>query len=186
MAKKVASPRAPSERTVVQRELDEMIQDCHRSRNLGRGRRILAYCLKFVAGGSALAITFGKWPASNQILGFAALVAIFLDAITSNHLRLIGEARAGHAFNRIGSTLVKDHNRALTALMLELRDAQDDAARRSVSQRISDLEATTHATMSARMTEIRDALAELDLKALQSLSLEPEAGGRGGQTGKAG
>jgi hypothetical protein len=171
----MAKPQTHSTRTIVQRELDEMVRECHGHRNLGRPRRWFAYFLKVLAGGAALLITFGRWPNLNQILGFVALAAVFADTVTSNHLRLIGETKAGHAYRRVLFSLAREHNRALDALKRDLDAAKDGTTRQEISRRIAELEASTHKAMTDRMAAIREALDEQDIKALQSLSLESES-----------
>ncbi len=87
--------------TLIDKELNELYKEVDKGKNLGRGRRIVAYGAKLIAGGGGLLIATGEFSAFDQALGTAVLIVVLLDSVFSNHLRLIAEVQAGHAYKEL-------------------------------------------------------------------------------------
>ncbi len=174
-------------RTTIQRDLDEFYRTCERRRTLGRPRRGVAYALKAIAGGGSLIVASAFFPSSDQVVGFAVLAAILADSLTANHLRLIGDTKAGHAYAAILRTIVPEHSRKHSPLIAEAKPllkkqeqnvlGSEEAQRlATIEGEIDSLEAETHEKLSTRINEIETARAELDIKALTSLELDDKGG----------
>ena len=96
---------------LLEKELDELYKKVKKGEKLGRTRRYSAYALKIVAGGAGLAIATGKVANFDQELGIAVLVAVFVDTVFSNHMRLIAETEAGHAYAALARRVKSSFNR---------------------------------------------------------------------------
>ena len=126
---------------------------------LGRVRRFFAYALKIVAGGAGLAIATGKIANFDQELGIAVLLAVFIDTVFSNHMRLIAETEAGHAYAALARRVKSSFNR-------ELGNVDES--------QVVELMKKSHIELVNGIDEIEQRLAEVDIKALKSLSLEED------------
>jgi hypothetical protein len=145
--------------TLLEKELDELYKKVKKGEKLGRSRRFFAYALKLVAGGAGLAIATGKVANFDQELGIAVLVAVFIDTVFSNHMRLIAETEAGHAYAALARRVKSHFNR-------ELGNVDES--------QIEELKRKSHIELSTGIDEIEQRLAEVDIKALKSLSLDDD------------
>jgi hypothetical protein len=166
-----------SQLSLIEREIADLTARLVALEKKGRFRRILAYVLKIVAAGSALVIALDVLHDWYRWLAGAALVAIFIDTVSSNHERLIGEARAGHAARASRDKIARDYNRSLQAILNQLKSSSpgSDAYDAAVHDK-EILQSETQEKLQKAVSEIEAALAELDLKALKALSLEAEKG----------
>lgn len=161
--------------TLIEREINELAQRLYKLERSGRKRRFIAYLLKIIAGGSGLVVALDVLGSFNKWLGAAILIAVFLDAVFANYERLIGETRAGYAAKFKLTKIMADHNRALTPLLARMKANPSQSAEYQQATAAKDaLEESTHQLLLAAVTEIEQALADLDLNALKSLSLEAE------------
>lgn len=161
--------------SLIEREIDELNSRLLALEKKGKVRRATAYAFKLVAGGSCLAIASNFVPAANQALGAAALVCVFLDGVFANYARLVGEVQAGYAARAQRDKIARDYNRDLTPILDELRKSKPDTTEREAAEtRRSILQTKTQRSLQKSVAEVEKALADLDLKALKSLSLESE------------
>lgn len=169
-----------SNKTLMEKEIDELIQKLNKLAKTGQVRRFIAYGLKIVAGGSGLLIALDVLGKGNKWLGGAILVAVFVDAVFANYERLIGEVRASHAAKLKRTQVTAEHNRSLAPIIIRMRANKPDTAEYQTASSEKDaLEIATHKTLLTTITEIEQALANLDLNALKSLSLEAERAASG-------
>lgn len=161
--------------SLMEREISDLNDRLLALEKKGRLRRITAYAFKLVAGGSCLAIASNFIPAANQLLGAAALVCVFLDGVFANYARLLGEVQAGYAARSQRDKVARDYNRALAPLIERIRKSAAGSDDRAAAEADKDaLQQKTQQELQAAVADVEKALAELDLKALKSLSLEPE------------
>lgn len=143
---------------------------------VGRLRRILAYALKIVAAGGSLLIVADQWTGPQREIGFAILVAIFVETITSNHKRLICEVQAGYAYEALMRNVGHEHNRRLDPLLKRKTAAikAKDPALTSIDAQIDALKSETHEKLQSGIAAIDARRAETDIKALEAISLDNE------------
>lgn len=170
---------APS-KTLIEVEIDGLVQKLNKLSKSGQHRRWIAYGLKFVAGGAGLVIALDVFATANKWLGAAILAAVFIDAVFANYERLIGEIRASHAAKLKRAQITAEHNVALVPIINRMRAAKPDSSEYvAASEEKDNLEISTHKALLLAVTEIEQALATLDLNALKSLSLEAERAATG-------
>ncbi|MEM8513449.1 hypothetical protein RCH14_002779 [Massilia sp. MP_M2] len=161
--------------SLLEKEIAELNDRLLALEKKGRIRRMLAYAFKLVAGGSCLAIASNFFPTANQLLGAAALVCVFLDGVFANYARLVGEVQAGYAARAQRDKIARDYNRALTPILGRLRKFYAGTPEREAAEaEKADLQTKTHVGLQESVAQVEKALADLDLKALNSLSLEAE------------
>ncbi|MEO8035409.1 MAG: hypothetical protein ABI837_13315, partial [Acidobacteriota bacterium] len=85
-----------------------------RERNL---RRALAYGFKTLAVIGGIIITYGVAQSTAHALGLSIAIAIAIDAIFSNHRRLLAAAAASKAYVQLLRTVRNGHQRALGKLL---------------------------------------------------------------------
>jgi len=165
----------PDSTSLLEKEIAELNDRLFALEKKGKIRRVTAYAFKLVAGGSCLAIASNVFPAANQGLGAAALVCVFLDGVFANYARLVGEVQAGYAARAQRDKIARDYNRDLTPILGKLRrsSAGTPELEAAEAERI-DLQTKTQIRLQEGVAEVEKALADLDLKALNSLSLESE------------
>ncbi len=161
--------------TLIEREINELLQTLIDIEKLGSKRRFIAYGLKLIAGGSGLVIALDVFGTANKWLGAAIMVAVLLDTVFANYERLVGETRAAHAARLKRRTISSDHNRALNQILIQLKKHSPESTEYQAANAAKDsLENKTHTLLQKTVSQIDKALAELDLKALKSISLEAE------------
>jgi hypothetical protein len=164
--------------SLLEREIDELfkqaIAGANRGKRIAATRRIFAYLFKIVAAGSGLVVGFNLFPGANQYFGIAAAVAVFLDSITQNFKRLQAEAKAGYAFFFLKEKVHRTFNRDLGLLQAK---ADADGTSRSapqVKQQELEFQRLAQAELQKGVADIRQFLADEDLKSLEALSLDAE------------
>jgi len=162
-----------TEKTLIDKELDELYNDVDKGKTLGRNRRIVAYAMKLIAGGAGLLVATGKFTAFDQALGIAVLIVVFLDSVFSNHVRLISEAQAGHAYKELSRKVKATYNSKLNQV---LQAGNADSAEGKT--KINELKTEAHKMLSGGIADIEKKLSETDIKALKALSLEAETNSR--------
>jgi len=161
--------------TLIEKEINDLTKRLYKLEKKGRFRRLFAYGLKIVAGGGSLIIALNVVPKYNHYIGIAALVAIFIDGVFANYERLVGEMQAGYAARAQRELISREYNRTLDRLLKKLKDktlSQSD--RNAVDREKDDLQENTQKRLADAVTSVEKALADLDLKALRSLSLDTE------------
>ena len=138
-------------------------------------RRILAYGLKIIVVLGGVLIAFNEFPECNRYFGVATTVAIALDWITANHTRLVGELKAGYAAKAARLRISGDYNRALDPLIQNLKKSKKDSQgyQKTINE-IKKLQGRTHKELQDVVSEIERRLADLDLIALENISLGQE------------
>jgi len=166
--------------TLIETEIAQLYDRLIRLEKKGRARRIIAYGLKIIAGGSALVIALKIFPNAQQWLGAAVLVAVFIDTVFANYDRMIGEIRAGYAAKAQNDKIARDHNRVLAPIIKKLNESSASSPEHNAAVAEKEaLEQSTHEKLQKAVADVETALAELDLKALKALSLEAEKGTAG-------
>jgi hypothetical protein len=161
--------------SLLEREIAELNDRLFALEKKGKMRRVTAYAFKLVAGGGCLAIASNFFPVANQGLGAAALVCVFLDGVFANYARLVGEVQAGYAARAQRDKVARDYNRDLTPILEKLRKSSTGTPEREAADvERAELQSKTQARLQDAVAEVEKALAELDIKALNSLSLEAE------------
>lgn len=158
-----------SNQSLLEKELDELYKKVKAGEHLGRQRRILAYGLKVVAGGSGLVVASGIYPAIDQLLGMAVLVAVFIDSVFSNHMRLLAETEASHAYSALSRKVKSQFNRERDTFARKAAEGDENA-----KNELEKMMKQAHITLSDGIESIEAKLADVDIKALQALSLDDE------------
>lgn len=153
--------------TLLEKELDEYYKIAADNSKLGGRRKFLAYGAKIFTGLLGLVIAAGFFPNLDQYLGFAILVIVFFDGAFSNHLLLMAESEAGHAYAALSRRVKAKYNRESGALRQRARDGDETA-----KTELHDLMLWCHTELSTGHDAIQTSLAEADLKALKALSVE--------------
>lgn len=156
-------------RNLLEKELDELYKEVKAGEKLGSQRRYFAYFLKIIAGGAGLVIATGFVSEFDQVLGAAVLVAVFLDQVFSNHLRLIAETKAAHAY-KVLSRRVKGNFNSNRGAVVNMAKNGDVDAEKELEKMMLDV----HSELSKGIADIEAGLADAGIKALQVLSLEAE------------
>ena len=160
---------------LLEKELDELYKKVKKGESLGQKRRWSAYALKIVAGGAGLAIATGLLSGIDQILGVVVLVAVFIDQVFSNHMRLISETQAAHAYRALARKVKADFNPVRNPIALKA--SEGDAKAQS---ELDELMRNAHKALSEGINEIESGLEATDIKALKALSLETKEPSSGG------
>ena len=173
----------------MERELDSLYKTTYRGerrgKRLGNVRRIGAYVLKGIAAGGSLVVATGYLPQSHQAVAVAILVAVFVDGLSSNHKRLLAEVKAGYAFEFLRERVRGSYNRQLDPLISRLKTSPPPKVKTEIERGIEALQQNAHRELSDGIQDVRSALADADLKALEALALDNErAAAFQGQTPK--
>jgi hypothetical protein len=169
----------PNKPTLIEREINDLYQQTLRGENRGKRigiiRRGLAYSLKIVAGGASVVVAINRWPEYHQACGAASIVAIFLDSVFSNHKRMIAEVSAGYAFFFLRERIQREYNRDLDPLIkLINNNSADSQIKTCAFKDIDTLQRRAHKELSDGIVEIKQRLADADIKALDALALDNE------------
>lgn len=152
---------------LLEKELDELYRIAADGSKLGRTRRFFAYGAKAATGLLGLVVAAGFFPNLDQIFGFIILVVVLLDAVFSNHLRLMAESQAGHAYAALSRKVKAKYNRESGPLRQRVRNGEAEA-----NEALHQLMQWCHTELSEGHDAIQNSLAEADLKALKALSVE--------------
>lgn len=158
-----------SNQSLLEKELDELYKKVKAGEHLGRQKRNLAYGLKIVAGGSGLGVASGIYPAIDQLLGMTVLVAVFIDSVFSNHMRLLAETKASHAYSALSRKVKSHFNRERDTVVRKASEGDENA-----KNELEEMMKQAHRTLSEGIDNIEAKLADVDIKALQALSLDDE------------
>lgn len=164
---------------LIDKELDELYKEAaalsNKGRIIGGYRKAAAYVLKAIAAGSSLLVGLELWPEHSRWFGVAALAAVFADTISSNHKRLLGIVIAGHAAERLRNSVKRNFNRQQNSHLRTLRRlAPNDPAIEVIQDEINNLKEDAHKMLTSNIEDIKKKLIDLDVAALEALSLDPE------------
>jgi hypothetical protein len=167
------------EQTLIEKEIATLYDQTRageaRGKKVARLRKVIAYGLKAIAGGGSLVVATGYLSHWQQLIGVAILVAIFLDTISSNHKRLLAEAKAGYTYEFLRESVSRKYNRELDPLVKQLRKAGVAATEAEAAHKAVDkLQWTTQKELADGISQIKRNLADSDLKALEALTLDKE------------
>jgi hypothetical protein len=149
------------------KEYDKVEADENRKSWESLWRRAVAYGFKLLAVIGALAVAAGLSGQAAQAIGVCIAVAVALDAIFSNHERLIVVVTARNAYRRLLNQVRREHQREL-APILRQKVPDEEKARANAAALCQRLLARLH----EGCEEIEEALRAADLKALRALSME--------------
>ncbi len=130
-------------------------------------RRGLAYLLKGIAAFGGLAITAGVPKDVAHGIGIIIAVAIAVDGLFLNHMRLIAVVKADKAYKYLLRDVRDDHQVA-QAPMLGIADENTKLSK------LSDLNLSFKTRLDKESKIIDMALDEVDIKALNALSVDTE------------
>lgn len=133
-------------------------------------RRFSAYALKAIAVFGGISIAAGLRGVWSQIVGILITVAVALDALFSNHKRLLIVTAASHAYSNLLSNIRQSYNRQLAGV-LKLRQTDQDKAKAKLEKLLNDL----MLQLQNEHQQIIKGLQEADLKLLNTISLEQRA-----------
>lgn len=122
-----------------------------------------AYVLKIIAAGYV-----SEW---NQPVGVTILIAVLVDGITSNHKRLLSEVQAGYSYGFLYEKVSREHNRNLDPILEQLKSGTNVQA---AAEAEDALEQKAHKDLSDGIRAIRESLRDVNLRALEALSLDNE------------
>ncbi len=129
-------------------------------------RRFVAYFLKALAVFGGLVVATGLPTDVSQIIGMGVSMAVAIDAISSNHKRLIIVMEARNAYDRLIRTTNSRYRRGLRDL-LRHRPSNSKAA----GVRVANLLISLLSDLEDNSNVIADSLRTNDLKTLENLSL---------------
>lgn len=132
-------------------------------------RRIWAYGLKGIAVFSGIAIASGLEESNAQILGIAVTASVATDLLLSNHERMVATTKASQAYSRLIKEVHRNHQMALTPILVK-KTSNSEKAKNDLIKLVGKLTSKLH----AECTLIENALDEMNLKALNSLSMKTE------------
>jgi hypothetical protein len=148
-----------------------------RGERIQRIRIFFAYVFKFIAAGGCLLVAADVWPEIHQGIGIAVLGTVLIDAVTSNHKRLLSEVEAGYAFKFLALNLALENNARLSPLLDELKRVGPTSKRgKELDVMVKSTESETNDALRKGVLQIERDRAAADLKALQAISLDNERG----------
>lgn len=133
-------------------------------------RRISAYTFKGIAVFGGISIAAGLHGVWSQVIGILITVAVAIDALFSNHKRLLIVSAAAHAYSNLLDNIKHTHTQKL-AEVIKLRQTDQDNARTKLEELLSGLMLQLH----NEHQTIETGLKEADLKLLNTISLEQHA-----------
>lgn len=166
----------PQSQSLIEETIDNLLQKLimleNKLEKKGRYRKISAYGLKIIVVLGGFLIAFNDFPEYSRYFGGATTVAISLDWITANHTRLIGEQKACYAAKAARLRIGGDYTRALNPLIRDLNnfDKNSQDYERTFNK-VEKLQERTHKELQDVVSEIERHLADLDLIALDNISL---------------
>jgi hypothetical protein len=165
--------------SLIEQDINTVYQQALRGEKRGKQiawiRRAAAYVLKIVAAGGSLFVATGYVPEWNQSVGVAILIAVLLDSVSSNHKRLLSEVKAGYAYEFLRDGVSREYNRAFDLLLRRRQKiGTGGETAEAVDAAILELQQRTHARLTDGNRQIRESLANADLKALEALALDNE------------
>ena len=131
-------------------------------------RRTIAYGFKLVAVLGAVAIASGLEKTVAQWVGIAVAVVVGLDAVFSNHERLLSVVEARNAYRRLLNQVAREHSRLLGPIIAKNEAGNSAEAKSEAIKLNADLLAKLH----TEVEKIEESLAAADLGALRRVSVE--------------
>ena len=141
-------------------------QEIHRN---VRWRKSVAYFLKGVAVFGGIAIAAGLPEQIAHGVGIAITVAVALDALVTNQVKLVTLAKADNAYKYLLRDTANEHSNKLTKIVsLKKTDAE------GATDQLNELNGSLKGRIDAESKKIDLAIDETDVKALDGLSLDRE------------
>jgi hypothetical protein len=137
-------------------------------------RRVIAYSLKAIAvfGGIALATGLEKQPA--QVIGILIAIVIALDAIFSNHKRLLVITTASKAYKSLFDRIEFEYNSNLAPIIKTKDQGQIAVA----LEKLEILNQQFSKSIYDYTTELKKGVDEADLKLLETIALDDTKKGK--------
>ncbi|MEJ8858415.1 hypothetical protein WKW79_27860 [Variovorax robiniae] len=134
-------------------------------------RRLLAYGLKAIAVFGALAISSGRLSEYAQFIGIAIAVAVAIDGLFSNHVRMMLVTKAAQAYRRLTNEARRAHMLRLPSILaIKVQDSGEEESKQQLLLLLYELTAKLH----SGCAEVELALDEGHFKALDTLTLDSE------------
>jgi hypothetical protein len=133
-------------------------------------RRFLAYALKAIAIFGGISITAGLQQPASQIVGIIITVAVAVDALFSNHKRLLAVTSAANAYSNLLSNVKSSYNIELAAV-LKIKETDKAKARKQLQAMVTKY----MRKLKDEKERIDNGLQETDLRLLNTISLEQKA-----------
>jgi hypothetical protein len=132
-------------------------------------RSVLAYGFKLLALLGGVAVATGLEAAAAQAVGVAIAVAVILDGVFSNHTRLMAVAAAHRAVKQLLARVAHEHRISIGPVIEQKRSDEDAAA-----SLLNDLNSRLVKELGEKRQEIQDRMDDVDLRALEALSLDEQ------------
>lgn len=130
----------------------------------------LAFSLKAIGIFGGIAIAAGIPQSWAQGVGITISVAVGVDSLLLNHIRLQAVSKADKAFKWLLLDVVNEHQNNLGPILQIKESGQEPEAK----AKLTELNMRLKNRLDQESRKIGQALDEVDLKALDSLSLEAE------------
>lgn len=133
-------------------------------------RRWAAYTLKAIAIFGGISIAAGLRGVWSQVVGLLVTVAVAVDALFSNHKRLLTVTAAANAYSNLLRNIRQTYNQKLVGI-LKLKGPDGKKAKAQLENLIDGLLRELH----NEQNQIEGGLQAADLKLLDNISLEQHA-----------
>ncbi|OIO70633.1 MAG: hypothetical protein COW19_11355 [Zetaproteobacteria bacterium CG12_big_fil_rev_8_21_14_0_65_55_1124] len=134
-------------------------------------RRVMAYGLKTVAVIGGIAIASGIKEDMAHYVGIAITTAVAVDGIFSNHMRMIAVTKAAQAYGRVLKQAKRLHQQGLGPILKQMEKYPEKG-----EQELLDLLQKLTEQIHSECTLIELALDEMQIKALDMISVAPKKG----------
>jgi len=132
-------------------------------------RRWLAYFLKGVAVFGGIAIAAGLNKEAAHFVGIAIAVAVAIDGLFLNHTKLLAATKGASAYKYLLKDIRNEHQKKLAPILAKKADDLTAAM-----EKLTELNLSLKDRLDSESKTIDQALNEVDIKALNSLSLDLE------------
>lgn len=139
-------------------------------------RKWTAYGLKAVAVFGGIAIAAGLPETAAHLVGVAITIAISLDAMFSNHVKLVTATKADNAYKYLLRDVQNEHSTKLAPILILKKSNPTEAQRQ-----LSELNTALKQRLDGESKTIEIAIDEADVKALTALSLDSDRQSRRGR-----
>lgn len=155
------------EHKVLDKELDELYKKTKKGEKKGLVRVFVAYLLKGISVVGGFIIAAGFLTEYDQIIGTAITLAVITDSITSNHIRMMAERKAAHAYRAVSFMVRTQFNRDIDSVNDKASQGDEEAIKK-----LEQMKRKAHRDLTNKIREIDEMLAEIDIKSLSKLATD--------------
>lgn len=131
-------------------------------------RRTIAYSLKGIAVFGGISIAAGLHGIWSQVIGILITVVVAVDALSSNHRRLLFVTEASNAYRNLLRDIEQTYNIKLGEILKLRERGRDVEAKDKLESFINEL----LIQLQSEQNRIEKGLQEADLKLLETIKLE--------------